>query len=524
MDPVATLPEASEPVPPTEPVPSTYPGGEDVVGLRIAAALIDLVVLGVLSVVLSVTIGEASMEGGRFSWSLNGAAEPVFWVLVFLYFFGLETIFGRTVGKLLLGLQVVDRDGGRPSVWAAGIRTVLRVVDWLPLLYLVGFVVTLVTGTRRQRVGDLAAKTSVARALPIRRRGLAAALVASGLVVAVVGSVVSVAVRGEEDRDSTYRAHGVSFNYPAGWRDVTDEVTFGAESGGADELWTLSLGTADFDASGVDMVTVTAYRMRDPVTAQDMDAMGVELTEAIFPEVGWAVQAGPEKITMGGKPGLSYEVTGSVGGTDVESTLVYVFDDLTEYELQCQSTPEHAAEIEQGCDQIIRTFEISEADAAESRPTSTEEQRAAEEQMPVEEQMPAEEQMSAEERWLDKIVTVRTEIDEAFLGSDPELTTSVMVELETALRACSRELAATRAPTARLEPVYTLVEKACQEYDKGAECFATAAQIGIPVVDSPEDRMFTDALDCGFDAQGRGGELLVDAEIKGFEIQPTPPG
>jgi hypothetical protein len=128
------------------------------------------------------------------------------------------------------------------------------------------------------------------------------------------------------------------------------------------------------------------------------------------------------------------------------------------------------------------------------------------------------EEASAEERWLDEIAAVRTEIDDAFLSSDPELTASVMIELETALRTCSRELAATGPPTARLQPAYILVEQACQAYDKGAECFATAAEIGIPEADTAEDRIFTDALDCGFDAQGSGGEFLVDAEIKGFEI------
>ena len=142
---------------------------------------------------------------------------------------------------------------------------------------------------------------------------------------------------------------------------------------------------------------------------------------------------------------------------------------------------------------------------AEPGPTSVEEQTMTEE-------------TSAEERWLDEIAAVRTEIDDAFFSSDPELTASVMIELETALRTCSRELAATGPPTARLQPAYILVEQACQAYDKGAECFATAAEIGIPEADTAEDRIFTDALDCGFDAQGSGGEFLVDAEIKGFEI------
>jgi len=53
------------------------------------------------------------------------------------------------------------------------VRTLLRIVDWLPALYLVGFIAMLATGERRMRLGDLAARTRVARALLGGRRGLA---------------------------------------------------------------------------------------------------------------------------------------------------------------------------------------------------------------------------------------------------------------------------------------------------------------------------------------------------------------
>jgi len=67
-------------------------------------------------------------------------------------------------------------------------------VDWLPFLYLVGFLAMLATGEeRRQRLGDLAARTRVARALPVHHRGRAlvpAALVAA--LLALTGYAASV--------------------------------------------------------------------------------------------------------------------------------------------------------------------------------------------------------------------------------------------------------------------------------------------------------------------------------------------
>jgi uncharacterized RDD family membrane protein YckC len=154
-----------------------------VLGRRISAALIDLALLLALFFVLGVTIGESRGEGGEFSVSLNGAEAALYLALVLLYYFALEAAIGQTVGKLLLGLRVVRTDGSRPSVAAIALRTLLRVVDWLPLLYLVGFIAIQATGPRRQRLGDLAAKTSVARALPVRHRGVAAAALALVVVV-----------------------------------------------------------------------------------------------------------------------------------------------------------------------------------------------------------------------------------------------------------------------------------------------------------------------------------------------------
>ena len=168
----------------TEPPSAASPGQEDLLGRRIGAALIDLAVLVAVFAILAATIGEGTVEGGSFSFELDGVEAASYFAFVLLYFFALEAAIGQTVGKLLLGLRVVRTEGSRPSVGAVVVRTLLRVVDWLPFLYLAGFIAMLATGLRRQRLGDLAARTSVARTTPLRRRGLAAAAVA--LVVAVL--------------------------------------------------------------------------------------------------------------------------------------------------------------------------------------------------------------------------------------------------------------------------------------------------------------------------------------------------
>jgi hypothetical protein len=127
--------------------------------------------------------------------------------------------------------------------------------------------------------------------------------------------------------------------------------------------------------------------------------------------------------------------------------------------------------------------------------------------------------MTAKElAWLKAIPKVRTKIDK-IMEATSNITISAMRKLATSLRSCSRELARGGAPSDRLQPVYALVKKGCMEYDKGAVCFTTAARIGIPFAGSAEDRKQTKAIQCGFDASGKGGIPLLDAENKGAEIK-----
>jgi uncharacterized RDD family membrane protein YckC len=364
---MSVIPEpsrASEPVPEvsadgedpsqvSEAGPNGSVGGEDLLGLRIGAALIDLALLLVLFVVLAVVVGETIVVGGAVYFSLDWAGFALYSALALLYYLVLEAAIGQTVGKLLVGLRVVRAGGARPSVWKVATRTVLRVVDWLPAFYLVGFIAMLATGARRQRLGDLAAGTGIARAVRMRHRGLAAAGLASSLVLVLAGSVVYAAASDQQEGAQTYRGNGVSFDYPAGWSEGTTENR--AETG--DALWEVAFGPAQEKS----LVTVAAYRLNMPVTAENLDAAKAEVEELIqglAKQEGGTVRAGPEEITAAGKPGLRFQVTATVDGTSLQSTLVFIFDGTTEYYLNCQRTAERAEEIERGCEQIVRTFKV----------------------------------------------------------------------------------------------------------------------------------------------------------------------
>ena len=67
---------------------------------------------------------------------------------------------GQTVGKRLFHLRVIDAEGMRLQATQVIIRNLLRVVDMLPILYLMGALSTLLS-SKAQRLGDLAAATIV---------------------------------------------------------------------------------------------------------------------------------------------------------------------------------------------------------------------------------------------------------------------------------------------------------------------------------------------------------------------------
>ncbi|BDC49913.1 hypothetical protein F183_A22290 [Bryobacterales bacterium F-183] len=69
---------------------------------------------------------------------------------------------GQTLGKRIFKLRVVDASGLRLEPSQVIIRNLLRLVDGLPMFYLLGGI-TCLLNTRMQRLGDIAASTVVVR-------------------------------------------------------------------------------------------------------------------------------------------------------------------------------------------------------------------------------------------------------------------------------------------------------------------------------------------------------------------------
>ena len=148
----------------SEKVPFTYRVAG--LGSRLLAWLADLGIIVILTI-MGAVIG-STLERGRAGLGLGIIMLWTF-AVQWCYFLLFEWLWhGQTPGKRLVGIRVIDCQGTSVSLWQVAVRNILRVadglplliIDLLPLLYGVGFLVAACNRENR-RLGDLAAGTLV---------------------------------------------------------------------------------------------------------------------------------------------------------------------------------------------------------------------------------------------------------------------------------------------------------------------------------------------------------------------------
>ena len=132
------------------------------VGPRALAYVLDSLILAVTIAIVDLASGGAKPNAGRsFLTHPNTAAVVLITAASLVYFGGLESAWGGTAGKRLVGLRVTMADGSALTGRAVLIRTVCRLIDGI-LFYAVGAVLVW-SSPRRQRLGDRWAGTVVVR-------------------------------------------------------------------------------------------------------------------------------------------------------------------------------------------------------------------------------------------------------------------------------------------------------------------------------------------------------------------------
>jgi uncharacterized RDD family membrane protein YckC len=131
-------------------------------GTRAIAQLLDLlIVTGILIAVFLFALGAATVTSSSTLAVLIIIIGS--FIVVFGYFWVSEALWsGQTLGKKAFRLRAVGDRGEPLTFLQAGIRNVVRIVDFLPYGYGVGMVVLFANG-KGKRLGDLAAGTVVVK-------------------------------------------------------------------------------------------------------------------------------------------------------------------------------------------------------------------------------------------------------------------------------------------------------------------------------------------------------------------------
>lgn len=127
-------------------------------GSRFLAMLVDTFIISAISSAVSMVLGMLLPRG---------FAVALYLTIGFVLAWGWHVFFevrlqGRTPGKRLLKLRVIDARGLPVSLYQSLVRNIVRVLDFSPAFYGFGAIAVLLDGSRR-RLGDIVADTLVVR-------------------------------------------------------------------------------------------------------------------------------------------------------------------------------------------------------------------------------------------------------------------------------------------------------------------------------------------------------------------------
>lgn len=146
----------------------------DVGGKRLVAALIDVGIGTVISIVLFIVLSDDTYRYNRasngivYSRELQGIGAVLFYGAWLAYNVGVfvlqRGLTGKTLGTITLGLVTVNAQGQPLGPGRALVRSVAGIVDYIPCCAPLVGIITIFTTKDHRRVGDMAASSYVVEA------------------------------------------------------------------------------------------------------------------------------------------------------------------------------------------------------------------------------------------------------------------------------------------------------------------------------------------------------------------------
>ncbi|MBD8005121.1 RDD family protein [Bacillus norwichensis] len=144
-------------------------------GSRMAAYMLDWLILCVLNVIIIIIPLILLIDGNPFYDDVASVVIAILIIALFVlnwgYFIFMEFYFGgKTIGKRVLGIRVIQDNGHSLTLLSSFIRNFMRIVDSLPSGYLTGLLM-IFFHPKHKRVGDLVAGTIVVHERKAKRLG-----------------------------------------------------------------------------------------------------------------------------------------------------------------------------------------------------------------------------------------------------------------------------------------------------------------------------------------------------------------
>jgi hypothetical protein len=148
--------------------------------------------------------------------------------------------------------------------------------------------------------------------------------------------------------DKTFKADGIgiTFTYPSSFKPAT-QISF-ARSAGANAA--ARAGVA-LDKNNV--IIVSRYDLKLAITAANLPRFKREVDAVIGQLAGKPVSG--RQVQYGGLPGYEYAISLSTPPNAI-SRMAVLFDQATEYLINCQSTPDKRGKVETACRKALDTL------------------------------------------------------------------------------------------------------------------------------------------------------------------------
>ncbi|WP_026907851.1 RDD family protein [Paucisalibacillus globulus] len=143
-------------------------------GSRGAAMIIDQLLILIANIVIYLIFLMANVANIFYlsdSWIPIAIAILIVFIINWGYFFIAEYFFGgKTLGKKLIGIRVIQENGHSVTLLSSLIRNLLRIIDMLPTLYFLGMIFVFLH-SKHKRLGDMVAGTIVVHERGAKKEG-----------------------------------------------------------------------------------------------------------------------------------------------------------------------------------------------------------------------------------------------------------------------------------------------------------------------------------------------------------------